>query len=105
MYVTRKVAIQKPKNIEPESPVNNLFCLEKLCIRKIIQVAKGYKNQGANVIDLGCMPDTKFDHLEDTIKALKCDGFKASVDSANSEELQTPQKDKSISFTLLFSKM
>ena len=58
-----------------------------MSIRKIIQVAKDYKNQGANVIDLGCMPDTKFDHLEDTIKALKCDGFKVSVDSANSEEL------------------
>ena len=58
-----------------------------MSIRKIIQVAKDYKNQGANVIDLGCMPDTKFDHLEDTIKALKCNGFKVSVDSANSEEL------------------
>ena len=25
----------------------------------------------ANVIDLGCMPDTKFDHLEEVIEALK----------------------------------
>ena len=41
----------------------------------------------ANVIDLGCMPDTKFDHLEEVIKALKSLGIKVSIDSANKQEL------------------
>ncbi len=55
--------------------------------RKILNIAKDYRTQGANVIDLGCMPDTNFHHLEETVKALKSKGFKVSVDSANSEEL------------------
>ncbi len=58
-----------------------------ISVRKILKIAKDYINQGANVIDLGCMPDTKFDHLEETVKALKSKGYKVSVDSANSEEL------------------
>ena len=58
-----------------------------LSVRKILKIAKDYVSQGANVIDLGCMPDTKFDHLEETVKALKSRGYKVSVDSANSEEL------------------
>ena len=58
-----------------------------ISVNKILKIAKDYVSQGANVIDLGCMPDTKFDHLEETIKALKSKGYKVSVDSANSEEL------------------
>ena len=34
MYVTRKVDIQKPRNIEPASPVNNLLFIEKLYFKK-----------------------------------------------------------------------
>ena len=55
--------------------------------RKILQVARKYSEQGANVIDLGCMPDSSFDHLEETIRALKSKGYKVSVDSANRHEL------------------
>ena len=55
--------------------------------RKILQIAKNYIKLGANVIDLGCMPDTKFDHLEEVIKALKSLGIKVSIDSANKQEL------------------
>ena len=58
-----------------------------ISVNKILKIAKDYVSQGANVIDLGCMPDTKFDHLEETIRALKSKGYKVSVDSANSEEL------------------
>jgi len=58
-----------------------------LDVNEIIQVAKKYVSMGANVIDLGCMPDTNFKHLEDTIFKLKKIGLKVSVDSANSEEL------------------
>ena len=48
---------------------------------------KDYISQGANVIDLGCMPDTKFEHLEEVIKALKKLNVKVSIDSANEQEL------------------
>ncbi len=55
--------------------------------RKILNLAKNYSEQGANVIDLGCMPDTNFDHLEEAVKALKSKGYKVSIDSANRQEL------------------
>ncbi len=58
-----------------------------ISVRKILKIAKNYAKQGANVIDLGCMPDTKFDHLEETVSALKSLGLMVSIDSANSNEL------------------
>ena len=58
-----------------------------LPLRKILKIAKEYVSQGANVIDIGCMPDTKFEHLEEVIKALKKINIKVSIDSADEEEL------------------
>ena len=58
-----------------------------LSVDQILNRAFEYKKDGADVIDLGCMPDTKFNHLEETIIKLKENGFLVSVDSANDEEL------------------
>ncbi|MBZ9601295.1 DUF6513 domain-containing protein [Phyllobacterium chamaecytisi] len=44
---------------------------------------------GADVIDLGCLPETPFPHLADAVRALKSQGLEVSVDSANLEELET----------------
>ncbi|MEG6509349.1 DUF6513 domain-containing protein [Methyloligella sp. 2.7D] len=52
-------------------------------LRRATTLAKG----GADVIDLGCLPDTPFPHLADAIHALQAEGMKVSVDSANPEEL------------------
>jgi dihydropteroate synthase-like protein len=43
---------------------------------------------GADVIDLGCLPDTPFPHLADAVRELKGAGFQVSVDSAAPDELQ-----------------
>jgi dihydropteroate synthase-like protein len=53
----------------------------------ILARAKAYRKAGADVIDLGCLPDTPFDHLEEAVAALREKGFAVSVDSANREEL------------------
>ena len=58
-----------------------------LSVEAILKRAEDYVQKGANVIDLGCLPDTPFPHLEETICALKEKGYKVSVDSANSDEL------------------
>jgi dihydropteroate synthase-like protein len=58
-----------------------------LSVEAILELSKRYSRAGANVIDLGCLPDTPFPHLEEAIGALKDDGYKVSVDSANSDEL------------------
>jgi dihydropteroate synthase-like protein len=58
-----------------------------MSVEAILKRAEDYVRKGANVIDLGCLPDTPFAHLEEAIAALKEKGYKVSVDSANPDEL------------------
>ncbi len=58
-----------------------------LTVEKILAKANQFKAQGANVIDLGCLPNKPFEHLADAIKQLKIAGFQVSVDSMNTDEL------------------
>jgi len=58
-----------------------------LTVEAILKRAEGYVRRGANVIDLGCLPDTPFPHLEEAIAALKDKGYQVSVDSADASEL------------------
>jgi dihydropteroate synthase-like protein len=58
-----------------------------LPVEAILKRAEDYVQKGANVIDLGCLPDTPFPHLEETVRALKAKGYKTSVDSSNPDEL------------------
>ncbi len=58
-----------------------------LSVDDIIKKAQQYQSQGANVIDLGCLPAVPFLHLADTVKALKALDFKVSVDSLNTDDL------------------
>jgi dihydropteroate synthase len=60
-----------------------------LSVSGIIKKAQLYQAQGANVIDLGCLPAVPFPHLADTVKALKELNFKVSVDSLNTDDLLT----------------
>src|SRR5262249_43135136 len=47
---------------------------------------------GADVIDIGCLPDTPFPHLEDAVRELVAAGFVVSVDSADTGELRRGAK-------------
>ena len=58
-----------------------------LSVDEIVAKASKFVAQGANVIDLGCLPGKPFLHLADSIEALKQVGFKVSVDSMNTDEL------------------
>ena len=58
-----------------------------MSIDEIIERSRQLRADGADVIDLGCLPDKPFAHLEEAIAALHADGAKVSVDSFNSEEL------------------
>ena len=58
-----------------------------LSVDSIIESAKSYRASGADVIDIGCLPDRKFPHLEESIKALKSEGFKVSIDSLEDDDL------------------
>lgn len=58
-----------------------------LSVAGIVAKAQGFSQQGANVIDLGCLPNTPFPHLSETIHALHEHGLKVSVDSLNADDL------------------
>lgn len=58
-----------------------------LKIEQIVERSRKMRADGADVIDLGCLPDSPFPHLEEAIAALHADGAKVSVDSFNPEEL------------------
>ncbi len=57
-------------------------------VAQIVTHAKALVAAGADVIDLGCLPDTPFAHMEETIAALRAENLKSSVDSANLAELE-----------------
>jgi dihydropteroate synthase-like protein len=59
-----------------------------LDIAGILARAADYRAAGADVIDLGCQPDTPFPHLEEAVAALRTAGCKVSVDSASPDELR-----------------
>ncbi len=59
----------------------------RLSVEAIVQRAHALKRDGADVIDLGCLPETAFGHLENSVRALKAAGFAVSVDSVDPQEL------------------
>jgi dihydropteroate synthase-like protein len=60
----------------------------KLSVDSILDRARSFAADGADVIDLGCLPATPFPHLEDAVAALKDSGLAVSIDSADPAELR-----------------
>ena len=61
-------------------------------IEDVLARAARYRDDGADVIDVGCLPDTPFPHLAKTVQALKAAGHAVSVDSLQEDELVTGAK-------------
>ena len=59
-----------------------------LTVAQIVGRAHELVAAGADVVDLGCLPDVPFAHLEDTVRALKAEKFQVSVDSGDVDELR-----------------
>jgi dihydropteroate synthase-like protein len=55
---------------------------------QLLERARTLTAAGADIIDLGCLPDTPFPHLEASIRLLKQHRFAVSVDSADAAELE-----------------
>lgn len=58
-----------------------------LSLEAILVKAEQYRAQGADVIDLGCLPGKPFSHLAEAVQLLKSHAFKVSVDSMQTEDL------------------
>ena len=56
-------------------------------VEQILERAAAYRTDGADVIDLGCLPGVDFPHLEESVAALKHEGYAVSVDSLERPEL------------------
>lgn len=59
-----------------------------LRVEEIVRRAAALAASGADVIDIGCQPDTPFPELEAVVAALRAAGHKVSVDSGDAEELR-----------------
>lgn len=64
----------------------------QLTVEGMIARAREQQSKGADVIDIGCQPETPFPHLEEMVVALVKEGFQVSVDSGNVEELERGAK-------------
>ncbi|MEP9396530.1 DUF6513 domain-containing protein [Mesorhizobium sp. KR2-14] len=60
-----------------------------LSVAGLLARARVLVEAGADVVDLGCLPETPFPLLGEAVRALKAEGISVSVDSANFEELKT----------------
>ncbi|MAQ72808.1 MAG: dihydropteroate synthase [Gammaproteobacteria bacterium] len=58
-----------------------------MSLEEIVKQANFYRDNGADVIDIGCLPNIKFNHLEEVVKELKHLDFYVSIDSHDDKEL------------------
>lgn len=59
-----------------------------LSIEDLVARARALAAAGADVIDIGCLPETPFPLLGEAVRTLKAEGFSVSVDSASRDELR-----------------
>jgi dihydropteroate synthase-like protein len=58
-----------------------------ISVEAVVERAYYYKANGADVIDIGCLPGTPFPHLAECIRTLKQEGFTVSIDSLEDADL------------------
>ena len=61
----------------------------QMSLEAIVVRAELLRGEGADVIDLGCLPDTPFPHLEEAVRELKVRGLGVSVDFGRARGIAT----------------
>jgi dihydropteroate synthase-like protein len=64
--------------------INNVPYLSR---EEVVRTAEYYRQSGADVVDLGCSLDRKFDDVADVVRLLKAQGFTVSVDTLDPGEI------------------
>jgi dihydropteroate synthase-like protein len=59
----------------------------RLALETILSMARRYRRDGADVIDLGCDPGETWTSVGETVAALSAEGFRVSIDSFNTAEI------------------
>lgn len=70
--------------IEILAEINNA---PKRTLAAILTEARYYRESGADVIDVGCTPGVPFPHLDETVRALRDEGLRVSIDSFDPQEI------------------
>lgn len=60
----------------------------RLSDRELLAQAERYRAAGANVIDLGCVPDESWSRAGDVTRLLRDEGFRVSIDSFDRREVE-----------------
>ena len=60
----------------------------RLTMEEILSLAKKYRADGADIIDLGCDPGDTWAGAGDAVRRLKEAGFRVSIDSFNEQEVE-----------------
>ena len=58
-----------------------------ISVEAVLERAYYFKANGADVIDIGCLPGLAFPHLRECIATLKQEGFLVSIDSLDDQDL------------------
>lgn len=64
----------------------------KLSMDTLLEKARGFRESGADIIDLGCPVEGGFPGIASAITALKAEGFPVSVDSFNEDDIQNADR-------------
>ncbi|MEZ6055141.1 MAG: DUF6513 domain-containing protein [Planctomycetaceae bacterium] len=60
----------------------------KLSDRQLVEFANRYREQGANVIDLGAIPGVSWDRVGEVVRLLVSEGHRVSIDSFDRREVE-----------------
>ena len=61
----------------------------RLSDQELLAQAEKYRRDGANVIDLGCIPDEPWSRVGEVTRRLCSEGFRVSIDSFDRNEVET----------------
>src|SRR5581483_9416354 len=64
----------------------------RLSLPEILTQAQKYRDSGADVIDLGCNPGKVWTDAATTVRALRDEGFRVSIDTFNPAEAEAAAK-------------
>lgn len=59
----------------------------RLGIEELVRQARGFREEGADVIDLGCDPGFRWEGVKEAVLALRQEGFRVSIDSFDPMEV------------------
>ena len=60
----------------------------RLSLDEILRAATAYRDAGADIIDIGCVPGQPFDALHDVVTGLRSAGMRVSIDTFDEDEIR-----------------